>query len=102
MPNSSTVTFNTAGTYYWQAVYSGDTNNNGASSPCTAVTNEQLTVNKTQSDDRHHPVGGLDHGGRHGARHSTLTGQMNQRPGIGHLQLLHQQHLHGGLVTVAP
>ena len=46
VPNSSTVTFNSAGTYYWQAVYSGDTNNNGASSPCTASGNEQLTVNK--------------------------------------------------------
>ena len=46
MPNSNTVTFNTAGNYYWQAVYSGDANNNGASSPCTAVTNEQLTVTK--------------------------------------------------------
>ena len=46
VPNSSTATFNSAGTYYWQAVYSGDTNNNGASSPCTATNNEQLTVNK--------------------------------------------------------
>ena len=36
VPNSATVTFNTAGTYYWQAVYSGDANNNGATSPCTA------------------------------------------------------------------
>ena len=47
VPNSSTVTFNSAGTYYWQAVYSGDANNNAASSPCTAGSNEQLTVNKT-------------------------------------------------------
>ena len=46
VPNSSTVTFNNAGTFYWQAVYSGDANNNGASSPCTATNNEQLTVNK--------------------------------------------------------
>ncbi len=46
VPNSSTVTFNSAGSYYWQAVYSGDANNNGASSPCTATNNEQLTVNK--------------------------------------------------------
>src|SRR3974390_940214 len=46
VPNSSTVTFTSAGTYYWQAVYSGDANNNGASSPCTAANNEQLTVNK--------------------------------------------------------
>ena len=44
VPNSSVATFNSAGTYYWQAVYSGDANNNGASSTCTAITNEQLTV----------------------------------------------------------
>src|SRR3974390_3837916 len=43
VPNSSTVTFTSAGTYYWQAVYSGDANNNGASSPCTAANHEQLT-----------------------------------------------------------
>ena len=45
VPNSNAATFNSAGTYYWQAVYSGDTNNNGASSPCTASGNERLTVN---------------------------------------------------------
>ncbi len=44
VPNSNTVIFNTPGTYYWQAVYSGDANNNGASSPCTAGANEQLAV----------------------------------------------------------
>ena len=46
VPNSNAATFNSVGTFYWQAVYSGDTNNNGASSPCTATNNEQLTVNK--------------------------------------------------------
>ncbi len=44
VPNSNAVTFNSAGTFYWQAVYSGDNNNNGASSPCTASNNEKLTV----------------------------------------------------------
>jgi hypothetical protein len=44
VPNSSTVIFSSAGTFYWQAVYSGDANNLGASSPCTSVNNEQLTV----------------------------------------------------------
>jgi uncharacterized repeat protein (TIGR01451 family) len=34
--DSSDVTFNQAGTYYWQAVYSGDANNNGATSACTS------------------------------------------------------------------
>ncbi|MDQ4490884.1 hypothetical protein RBS60_11830 [Sinomonas sp. ASV486] len=41
VPNSNDVTFNTAGTYFWQAAYSGDANNNGATSPCTS---EQLVV----------------------------------------------------------
>ena len=44
VPNSPAATFNSAGTFYWQAVYSGDANNNGASSPCTAANNEHLTV----------------------------------------------------------
>jgi hypothetical protein len=42
VPNSDDVTFNSAGTFYWQAVYSGDANNNGATSACTS---EQLVVN---------------------------------------------------------
>ena len=44
VPDSNDVTFNTAGTFFWQAVYSGDANNNGAKSVCTS---EQLVV-KTQ------------------------------------------------------
>ncbi len=36
------MTFLNAGTFYWQAVYSGDANNNGATSPC----NEVLVVAK--------------------------------------------------------
>src|SRR5258708_30487834 len=38
VPDSADVTFNTAGTYYFQAVYSGDANNNGNSSACTSET----------------------------------------------------------------
>ncbi|QQG49309.1 MAG: hypothetical protein HY247_03085 [archaeon] len=34
VPSSSSVTFNTAGAYSWKAVYSGDANNAGATSPC--------------------------------------------------------------------
>src|SRR5439155_9640832 len=45
VPDSGAVTFNSAGTYYWQAVYSGDANNNPAMSPCTS---EVLTVTKKQ------------------------------------------------------
>jgi hypothetical protein len=43
VPDSNALTFNSAGTFYWQAVYSGDTNNNGATSACT---DETLVVNK--------------------------------------------------------
>src|SRR5947207_9843311 len=45
IPDSANVTFNAAGTYYWQAVYGGDVNNNGVTStpPCSEV----LVINKT-------------------------------------------------------
>jgi hypothetical protein len=36
VPNSDPVTFPTAGTFYWQASYSGDANNNAATSACTS------------------------------------------------------------------
>jgi hypothetical protein len=45
VPDSNAITFNSAGTFYWQAVYSGDTNNNGATSTCTS---EIVTVNPNQ------------------------------------------------------
>ena len=34
VPDSDALVFNSAGTFYWQAVYSGDFNNNGATSAC--------------------------------------------------------------------
>src|SRR6185436_3115373 len=43
VPNSNDATFNTAGTYYWRAFYSGDGNNNAASSTCQ---DETLVVGK--------------------------------------------------------
>jgi hypothetical protein len=45
VPDSNALAFNTAGTFYWQAIYSGDPNNNGATSVCT---DETLVVNKLQ------------------------------------------------------
>lgn len=42
VPDSNTVTFPMAGIYYWQAIFTGDDNNNGAISACDEV----LTVNK--------------------------------------------------------
>ena len=41
VPDSNAVTFNTPGTYYWQARYSGDKNNDPALSTCT---DEKLVV----------------------------------------------------------
>jgi hypothetical protein len=45
VPDSNPITFNSAGDFFWQAVYSGDANNNGASSACTS---EHMIVNKNQ------------------------------------------------------
>jgi hypothetical protein len=45
VPDSDAVTFITAGTFYWQAAYSGDANNNAATSACTS---EQLVVTQNQ------------------------------------------------------
>jgi hypothetical protein len=45
VPNSASVTFNQAGTYFWQAIYSGDLNNQGSSSLCTS---ESIVVTSAQ------------------------------------------------------
>jgi hypothetical protein len=45
VPDSNALAFNSTGTFYWQAVYSGDAKNNGATSTCT---DEQLVVNPLQ------------------------------------------------------
>ena len=41
VPGSDPITLDEGGTFYWQAVYSGDATHEGATSPCTA---EVLTV----------------------------------------------------------
>ena len=41
VPDSSPITFNSSGTFYWRAAYSGDNNNNPVSSVCNS---EPLTV----------------------------------------------------------
>jgi hypothetical protein len=46
IPNSNTFTFSSAGTYYFWAVYSGDDNNNGATSGCDT---EIVVVNQNQA-----------------------------------------------------
>src|SRR5205085_2472998 len=52
-PDSAAHTFTTAGTWYWQAVYSGDALNATATSPCneTLVVQNHPTVATTLSDD---------------------------------------------------
>jgi hypothetical protein len=42
VPDSNDVTFSSAGTYYWQAAYSGDDDNDASTSACTS---EVLVVN---------------------------------------------------------
>jgi hypothetical protein len=59
LPNSAAVTLNTAGTYYWQAAYSGDTNNASSTSTCGAETETvsqttaPTTVTTSLSDGTH-------------------------------------------------
>ncbi len=43
VPNSNTLSFPTVGTFYWQAMFSGDGNNNTTTSNCSS---EPLTVGK--------------------------------------------------------
>src|SRR4029453_15340963 len=43
VPDSNPITFNQSGDFYWQAVYSGDANNDPATSVCTS---EHLVVTK--------------------------------------------------------
>jgi len=43
VPDSNPVTFNSAGTFYWQAAYSGDGNNASATSACKS---EVLVIGK--------------------------------------------------------
>ncbi len=38
VPNSNSITFGSAATYYWQAVYSGDSNNQSTASTCNSET----------------------------------------------------------------
>lgn len=50
-PNSDSVEFSTPGTYYWQAVYSGDGDNEAATSSCTGATLTVVDEDGTPDDD---------------------------------------------------
>ncbi len=78
VPDSDPITFNSAGDFYWQVVYSGDANNEGATSPCTS---EHLVVNKagpsiaTTLSDTSVTVGATVHDS------ATLSGATNDAGG---------------------
>src|SRR5947208_1559984 len=78
VPNSDNATFNSAGTFYWRAWYSGDANNNATSSACA---DEALVVGKasptiaTQLSSSSITVGGTIHDS------STLTGATSDAAG---------------------
>ncbi len=64
VPDSNSIVFNSVGTFNWQAVYSGDANNNAATSTCQT---ETLVVNKvspsisTTLSATSTPIGGSVH-----------------------------------------
>jgi hypothetical protein len=60
VPNSASQTFATAGSFSWNAVYSGDANNNGATSPCEplSVTSVTVVTVSTSLSSTSIPVGG--------------------------------------------
>ena len=101
VPNSNAATFGSVGTYYWQAVYSGDANNNGTSSPCTAGNNEQLTVTIASPTIATTLSAASITAGINRPRHGdTERGRHLDGHRHGGLQLLHQQHLQTGAVAV--
>ena len=61
IPNSNSFTFTNAGYYTWRAVYSGDANNNPATSPCEPLTVGQVTSLSTTLNATSIAVGGTVH-----------------------------------------
>jgi hypothetical protein len=53
VPDSSSITFNSAGTFYWQAVYSGDGKNSGATSACQSETLVVTPLQPSMSTAQH-------------------------------------------------
>jgi uncharacterized repeat protein (TIGR01451 family) len=78
VPSSDTLTFNTSGDYYWQASYSGDSNNGAARSACTdehLVVNQKATGISTSLSAPTVTVGGTVHDS------ATLTGMTSSAGG---------------------
>jgi uncharacterized repeat protein (TIGR01451 family) len=87
VPNSSSVIFSTAGTFYWQAVYSGDANNVGATSACTAevvtVIVPALTVLKAVAGNTAGSIGGTPQAKQGDTLTFTLTYDVTNGPVTG-------------------
>ena len=67
VPNSNAATVGSAGTYYWQAVYSGDANNNGDLEPVHGDEQREADGDHRVADHRHSAVG-LERHGWHSGR----------------------------------
>ena len=74
VPNSNAATFGSAGTYYWQAVYSGDANNNGDLEPVHGGEQRAADGDHGLADHRHHAVGGEITAGSTAHDTATLSG----------------------------
>ncbi len=87
VPNSSPIVFSTAGTFYWQAVYSGDANNVGATSACTAevvtVIAPALTVLKAVAGNTAGSIGGTPQAKQGDTLTFTLTYDITNGPVTG-------------------
>ncbi len=93
VPNSNSLTFNTAGDYYWQASYSGDSNNNAAKSPCTSehlVVNPKSPTIATTLSSSTITVGGTIHDS------ATLTGATSNAGGTVTYTVYTDYELHPG------
>jgi hypothetical protein len=74
VPASSAVTLSTPGTYYWQALYSGDTKNGPSQNTCGSETE---TVNAPQSVTQPTTIRTYLQGGRSGWWSNSGNGQNN-------------------------
>ena len=103
VPQSNPVTFPTAGTFFWQAVYSGDANN-----LCDQRVHVRDPGREPECAVDRDAVGAGGAGGdrRPGVRHGGVDRGDRDRGWDGDLHRVHQQHLHGtgaipaGTVTV--
>ena len=92
VPDSDPVTFTTAGTFFWQAVYSGDANNLAATSVCTTET-LVVSPNAPSIATLLVPPGPVAIG-TPVHRHGGVDGGDRDRGWDGDLHRVHQRHLY--------